>query len=396
MKNNSKFSFISVLWLLLIFSTNIFAATGSVDESYSSVLKVVIAITAFLVAFVLWLVLVYAESNDVKGEKVITPFSKLIHALTQSVSLQEEDDIMLDHDFDGIKELDNKIPPWWNALFYGAIVFAVIYMVDYHVIGDGNVQISEYNKEMEAAALQLELLTKSGAMITEETVTITKDAGALAAGKETFIKNCAACHGVNGEGLVGPNFTDDYWIHGGSIKNMYHTISEGVPAKGMISWKSQLSPNQIQEVASYIRTLRGTNPPNQKGPEGKKWDASQEEAESSNSALSDKGVGPITNVDLAEIDDALVASGKNLFDTKCSACHKVEKRFVGPALRGVIERRSPEWIMNMILNPDKMVKENETAKKLLGEYLSPMANQSLTKDEARAVLEYFRTLTTEI
>ena len=271
MKNNRKFSFISVLWLLFIFSTNTFAATGSADESYSSVLKVVIAITAFLVAFVLWLVLVYAESNDVKGEKVITPFSKFIHSLTQSVSLQEEDDIMLDHDFDGIKELDNKIPPWWNALFYGGIIFAFVYMIDYHVIGDGNVQISEYNQEMEAAALKLELLTKSGAMITEETVTITNDAGALVAGKETFTKNCAACHGMNGEGLVGPNFTDEYWIHGGSIKNLYHTISEGVPAKGMISWKSQLSPNQIQEVASYILTLKGTNPPNQKAPEGDKW-----------------------------------------------------------------------------------------------------------------------------
>jgi len=271
MKNKKKFSFISVLWLLLIFSTSTFASTDSANDTYGSVLKVVIVVTAFLVAFVLWLVLVYAESNDVKGEKIITPFSKFMHSLTQSVSIQEEDDIMLDHDFDGIRELDNKIPPWWNALFYGAIVFAFIYMIDYHVIGDGNVQETEYQQEMQAAALRLELLTKSGAMITEETVKITNDAGELAAGKETFTKNCAACHGMNGEGLVGPNFTDEYWIHGGSIKNLYHTISEGVPAKGMISWKSQLSPNQIQEVASYILTLKGTNPPNQKAPEGEKW-----------------------------------------------------------------------------------------------------------------------------
>ena len=286
MKNNKKFSFISTLWFLLIFSTTIFAQTGVANEGYGSVLKVIIAVTAFLIALILWLVLVYAESNDVKGEKVITPFSKFMHALTQSVSLQEENDIMLDHDFDGIKELDNKIPPWWNALFYGAIVFAIIYMIDYHIIGDGNVQINEYNKEVQAATLQAELLSKSGALINEETVVILSDVAALSSGKDIFIKNCVACHGVNGEGIVGPNFTDDYWIHGASIKNIYKTISDGVPAKGMISWKSQLSPNQIQEVGSYIRTLRGTNPPNPKAPEGTLWDYAQE---NTNIATSNNG-----------------------------------------------------------------------------------------------------------
>ncbi|NOX65391.1 MAG: cytochrome oxidase subunit III, partial [Chlorobi bacterium] len=93
-----------------------------------SMLKIIVAITAFLIALVLWLVLVYAESNDTEGKKAVAPFKKFIHALTQSVSIQEEDDIMLDHDFDGIKELDNKIPPWWNALFYGAIIFGVLYI----------------------------------------------------------------------------------------------------------------------------------------------------------------------------------------------------------------------------------------------------------------------------
>lgn len=295
MKNNKKFSFISTLWFLLIFSTTNFAATGDENTGYGSVLKVIIAVTAFLIALILWLVLVYAESNDVKGEKVITPFSKFMHAITQSVSLQEENDIMLDHDFDGIKELDNKIPPWWTALFYGAIVFAVIYMIDYHVIGDGNVQVNEYNQEVQAATLKAELLSKSGALINEETVVILSDVAALASGKDIFTKNCVACHGANGEGIVGPNFTDDYWIHGASIKNIYRIISDGVPAKGMISWKSQLSPNQIQEVGSYIRTLRGTNPPNPKAPEGTLWDYAQE---NTNTATSDNGGGNVTQVGL--------------------------------------------------------------------------------------------------
>ena len=393
MENKGKLNFISVLSFLLIFSTTLFAETGTDDGGSRSVLKVVIAITAFLIALVMWLVLVYAESNDTEGEKVLKPFKNFIHSLTQSVSIQQEDDIMLDHDFDGIRELDNKIPPWWNALFYGGIIFAIIYMIDYHVIGDGNVQENEYAEEMQTASSQLEMLNKSGSMITAETATVLSDEASMAAGKEIFNKNCAACHGMGGEGLVGPNFTDEYWIHGGGIKNIYHTIAEGVPAKGMISWKSQLSPNQMQEVGSYIIKLRGTNPPNQKGPEGDKWDSSMEEDAGGDGAMSDKGIGPIKELELGEIDPDLTKMGEELFIIKCSACHKINKRFVGPALVGVTERRSPEWIMNMILNPDQMVKENPAAKQLLMDYLSPMANQSLQEDEARSILEYFRTQT---
>ncbi|WP_372744328.1 cytochrome c [Lutibacter sp.] len=108
--------------------------------------------------------------------------------------------------------------------------------------------------------------------------------------------------------------------------------------------------------------------------------------------MKDKGIGPIKSITLGEIDQAMVDQGHELFKSKCSACHKEDKRFVGPALAGVTERRTPEWIMNMILNPEVMVAENATAKQLLAEYLSPMANQSLTEQEARLILEYFRTL----
>ena len=105
----------------------------------------------------------------------------------------------------------------------------------------------------------------------------------------------------------------------------------------------------------------------------------------------DKGIGPITSITLAEIDETMVAEGEVIFKAKCSACHKISKRFVGPGLAGVTERRTPEWIMNMILNPEEMVAKNPTAKKLLEEYLAPMANQNLTEKEARLILEYFRT-----
>jgi mono/diheme cytochrome c family protein len=107
----------------------------------------------------------------------------------------------------------------------------------------------------------------------------------------------------------------------------------------------------------------------------------------------DLGVGPIKSVTLGEtVDEALAKTGMEVFEAKCTACHKMGKRFVGPDLAGVTDRREPEWIMNMILNPEGMVAENEAAKALLAEYLSPMANQSLTEDEARSILEYFRTV----
>lgn len=109
--------------------------------------------------------------------------------------------------------------------------------------------------------------------------------------------------------------------------------------------------------------------------------------------MKDKGVGPITSITLGEIDEAMAAEGKAVFVAKCSACHKISKRVVGPALAGITERRTPEWIMNMILNPEEMVAKNPIAKALLAEYLAPMANQSLTEAEARLILEYFRTKT---
>jgi len=133
------------------------------------------------------------------------------------------------------------------------------------------------------------------------------------------------------------------------------------------------------------------------GGEGKKSDKAAAPKEEKKEVkeidpMKDKGIGPITSITLGDVDEAMAVEGKGIFKTKCSACHKMSKRFVGPGLAGVTERRTPEWIMNMILDPEKMVAENAAAKKLLAEYLSPMANQSLTEKEARLILEYFRTV----
>jgi cytochrome c oxidase cbb3-type subunit 3 len=156
-------------------------------------------------------------------------------------------------------------------LFYLTIFFAIVYMINYHVLGKQNLMIDEYTQEIMDAQKQKEELTKSGALINEDNVTVLTDAADLQKGKDIFTINCIPCHGNNGEGIVGPNLTDDYWINGGGIKNVFRTIKEGVAAKGMISWKTQLNPKQMQSVASYVLSLHGTKPPNGKAPEGNLW-----------------------------------------------------------------------------------------------------------------------------
>jgi len=188
--------------------------------------------------------------------------------LTGSTPIEKEGEILLQDNYDGIKELDNRVPPWFNYLFYGSIIFAAYYLIDYHVLKTSSLQEAEYAEEIAAANIQKEQLAKSGAFITEETVAIVADNALIEKGKEIFKTYCVACHAADGGGLVGPNLTDNYWINGGGIKNIFKTIKYGVPAKGMISWQTQLDPLQIQNVANYIVTLQGTTPLNPKAPEG--------------------------------------------------------------------------------------------------------------------------------
>ncbi len=205
-------------------------------------------------------------------EKAPTLLGKIYDRLTGSVPVSKEKDIMLDHDYDGIKELDNDLPPWWKWGFYATIVFSFFYLIGYHVTGTGKLQLEEYNEELAIAAKAKEERMKNSAEnITEDNVTMLTDAGELNKGKEIYIKNCAACHAADGGGMVGPNLTDEYWVHGGGIKNVFKTVTYGVPAKGMISWQSQLSPKQIQEVSSFVWSMQGTKSAAPKEQEGEKW-----------------------------------------------------------------------------------------------------------------------------
>lgn len=183
--------------------------------------------------------------------------------------LAEEDDLIIDHSYDGIQELDNPIPVWFMSLFYASLVFAVVYIAIYQVFGIGMNQDQEYAREMVIAENDRKIYLASQAdNVDENTVTLDKGAETLAAGKAIFNQNCVACHGGAGEGGIGPNLTDQYWLHGGSVKAVFKTVKHGVPDKGMIAWEQQLSPAQIAQVSNYIISLRGTNPPNGKAPQG--------------------------------------------------------------------------------------------------------------------------------
>ena len=186
-----------------------------------------------------------------------------------AATLEQEKDILLDHDYDGIQELDNRLPPWWRYGFYVTIVFAIIYLYRFEVSHEGLSQEEEYAVEMQKGDEEkAAYLAKSADKVDENTVVVLTDAASIADGHDIFEKNCSPCHVADGGGNVGPNLTDDYWLHGGGIKNIFKSIKYGWQDKGMKSWKDDLSPKQIQEVASFITTLRGSHPAAPKAPQG--------------------------------------------------------------------------------------------------------------------------------
>lgn len=256
-----------ILLAVLFVNIDILFAAGD-DSAIKIVPKIMLWLTLAIILFVLWLAVVYSEKNDNLGYNFKSFIKKVLYLLNPTPSLENEKDIMLDHEYDGIKELDNVVPPWFNFLFYGSILIGLIYMVHYHVVDKNWSSDNEYQTEVQAALLQREILTKSGLFIDENTVALDNSAGSLQSGKEVFLKNCASCHGNLGEGLVGPNLTDDYWINKGSLKDIFKVIKYGVPSKGMIAWETQLTPKQMQEVSNFILSLKGTKPLNAKAPEG--------------------------------------------------------------------------------------------------------------------------------
>ena len=233
-----------VIFLLVLFIRNIFRAIHPIEK----------IIVAGKVQTDSWLVKTWHQLDK--------------QFFTKAVPLEKEADMLLDHDYDGIKELDNALPPWWKYGFYITIVVAVFYILKFEVWHTGMNPTEEYNTEMTIAKTETDAYLASAKENVDENSVTDLDAAGNAAGKAIFAKTCVPCHLADGQGLVGPNLTDEYWIHGGSIKDIFKTIKYGFPDKGMQSWQTTYSPVEMQQLSSYIRSLRGTNPPNPKAPQG--------------------------------------------------------------------------------------------------------------------------------
>ena len=211
-----------------------------------------------------------SEKTAVKKENKLAAWWNEMDAkiFTKAVPVSKEADVMLDHDYDGIRELDNALPPWWKYGFYITIVVAFIYILHFHVMGNGLNPTQEYQAEMEKAQIDKELFDAQNKDKIDEKNVPMADAAGLEIAKGNYMSNCASCHGQKGEGGAGPNFTDDYWIHKGGINDVYQSIKNGYPDKGMQSWSLKFNPKEMSQLTSYIKSLKGTNPPGGKAPQG--------------------------------------------------------------------------------------------------------------------------------
>jgi cytochrome c oxidase cbb3-type subunit III len=194
-------------------------------------------------------------------------------------------DPLLDHEYDGIREFDNPMPGWWKTIFWRSFYFAIGYFFHFHISQNGDSVAEAYELDV-AAAREREAKELMGETITEEGIAgLMSNTALMADAQKTFVQRCAQCHGANAEGKIGPNLTDNFWLHGdGTLMGFMKIITEGVPAKGMPPWGRQLRPVEISKLAAFIGTLRGTNVPGPKGPEGTELSASAGSAGASGSA----------------------------------------------------------------------------------------------------------------
>lgn len=199
-------------------------------------------------------------------------WSRLTQKLNASVPVSEEKNIELDHSYDGIKELDNHLPPWWKWLFYGTIGWSVVYIVLFHLSESLPLSLQEYESEIAQAEEQQRILKASQpeTQIDENALVFTNDAALIENGKTVFMNNnCGSCHRNDGGGnTIGPNLTDDYWIHGGDVKDVFATIKNGAVEKGMPAWGKSMKPEDVRDLTFFVMSLKGTNPENAKAPQG--------------------------------------------------------------------------------------------------------------------------------
>lgn len=240
------------------------------DEFYAlmSIITLEIVVIIALLFMIRTMVKVISARPELAGvAKKIVKRVPFWDKFNKSVAIEKEEDILLDHNYDGIQELDNSLPPWWKYGFYLSIVVGVIYFWYYHGGGGGLTSHEEYVESVEKAQKEIAEYLATAADNVDENTVVMLDGSDIAAGKNLFIERCAACHVADGGGNIGPNLTDDYWIYGGSIKDVFMSIKYGRP-NGMQPWEKEYSPKQIAQLASFVKSLRGTTPANPKDKQG--------------------------------------------------------------------------------------------------------------------------------
>jgi len=271
-------------------------------------LLVFVYVVRLLFKSVSWLMPPKPVAENVLQTKTEERQSTFAKVLTDAVPVEREDEIMLDHEYDGIRELDNNLPPWWVWMFYATIVYAFVYLIYYHVLPYGQSQEEEYIAELKQADMEKEAyLATAKNLIDENSVVYLEDAADLAAGKKIYLANCQACHAADGGGGVGPNITDEFWIHGGSMSDIFRTIKYGVPTKGMIAWESQLNPTQMAQVSSFISSLSGTIPASPKEPQGEVWHPENSPEIAPDSLIKEEPLTPVPDVEKEEPDKTTAA-----------------------------------------------------------------------------------------
>ena len=280
---------ISLLALFSFFTVSLSAEEVLIPEPSIGLSITEILVLVGLIFTILLVVVVYLMYNTLsafyhkkheidivkvpkKWDEVSAPTKNLWERILALRPISEEKDMVLKHKYDGIEELNNPVPGWFNFLFYGTIIFGAIYLFIYEFSSIGETQREEYLTEVRSAdAEKLANLKKLGASIDENSVKLDVSTVVLENGALMYNANCKSCHGEKGEGTVGPNLADDYWLHGGSINDIFKTIKYGVVDKGMVAWGKTLSPKNISDISNYIASLKGTNPPNAKAPQGEKY-----------------------------------------------------------------------------------------------------------------------------
>ena len=247
--------------LILLNIGDLHAQAQAAEGGTSSTLMFTGIVTVFFV-FLIFFIMVVLDGD-------VEPLVRTLRTVYSSVAPKATGEaIPLDESHDGITELDNRVPPWFNYLFGGTILFGIVYLLNFHVLHSSPLPQAEYAEELAVADLSRRIRLVSEGSINEDELVPLVDDASVKSGQEQFRRNCITCHGARGEGIVGPNLTDQYWINGGGIRSVYTTIKNGVPQRGMISWKLVFTPKELQQIASYILSIQGSNPPNAKKPEG--------------------------------------------------------------------------------------------------------------------------------